>query len=172
MQQGEENEFEEEVRERIGQLIDGEEIGAEGIDSDDGDYDSDDGSIIMNFQFTQPAVKIFKPATEKVPKKLMRLFNMTSMEMKMRKRYTEKDILIDTGSTCSVVRNPNMLLNIKNSKNIMKTVSNGGYQDYKLRGMFPGFFRVWLNEHYFMNIMSMSDVTGHFRVTMDSKVDN
>ena len=55
---------------------------------------------------------------------------------------------------------------------MMRTVSNGGHQDSRLTGMFPGFFCVWLNPYSLLNILLMSDVTDHFRVTMYLNVDN
>ena len=103
---------------------------------------------------------------------VMEYINMTNTEARMRKKYTNTDILIDTGSTCSVFRNPNMLLDIKASKNVMRTVSNDGYQDSKLRGLFPSFFRMWLNERSLMNILAMSDVTSKYKVIMDSMIEN
>ena len=72
----------------------------------------------------------------------MKFFNMTYTEVKMRKKYADTYILIDTDSTCSVFRNPNILLDIKPSKHTMRIVRNGGYHDSRMRGLFPEFFRL------------------------------
>ena len=49
MQEGERNEVEEDLEEGVTQLMNGEEIGTEGINGYDDECDSDDGSIVMNF---------------------------------------------------------------------------------------------------------------------------
>ena len=55
---------------------------------------------------------------------------------------------------------------------ITRAMSNGVHQDSRLTGMFPELFRVSLNPESLLNIFSMSNVTDHFRVTIDSSVDN
>ena len=141
----------------------GTEIEAHVIEEDEEEYDSDDGSVYLNFQFNQ--MKMEQDGVRS--NQMSHALSMTSTDKKLRKMYLDTDLLIDTGSTCSVFKNAQMLTDIKKSKTIMRTVSNGGHQDSRLTGMFPGFFRVWLNPDSLLNILSMSDVTDHFRVTMD-----
>ena len=86
-------------------------------------------------------------------------------------KYADTDILIDTGSTCSVFRNNNILINIMRSGTIMRAVTNGGHQDSDHTGLFPGFFEVWLNKESLLNILSMRDVRKHFRMVMDTDVE-
>ena len=77
-------------------------------------------------------------------------------------------ILIDTGSTCSVFNNRNMVLNIRKSKRVLRAKTNGGYQDTTHMADLPGFFPVWFNEESMLNILSFADVRNKFRITMDS----
>ena len=98
--------------------------------------------------------------------------SMTNTEKKLRKTYLDTDLLIDTESTCSVFKNLRMLTDVKQSKTVMRIVSNGEHQDSRLNGMFPGFFCMWLNPDSLLNILLMSDVIDHFRVTMDLNVNN
>ena len=51
-------------------------------------------------------------------------------------------ILIDTGSMVSVFRDESMLVNMRNVSQVMRAITNGGYQDLKRRGILPGFFPV------------------------------
>ena len=54
---------------------------------------------------------------------------MTATRASRSDKYSDTDILIDTGSTCSVFKNAKMLINIMRSKVIMRAVTNGGHQD-------------------------------------------
>ena len=74
----------------------------------------DDDSIVVSFQFLQGKES----------------------------RYSDTDILIDTGSTCSVVMNEKMLLNISESEKTLRAYTNGGHQDSNQEGDFPGFSKV------------------------------
>ena len=87
-------------------------------------------------------------------------------------KYTDTDILLDTGSTTSVFNNKKMLLNVRKSKKNLRAYSNGGSQDSNLEGDFPGMFKVWYNPSSMMNILSFKDVRKHFRITMDTDVEN
>ena len=57
-------------------------------------------------------------------------------------------------------------------KKTLMAYSNGGCQESKLEGDFPGMFKVWYNPESMLNILSFKDVRKHFRVTMDTSVDN
>ena len=85
--------------------------------------------------------------------------------------YDDTDILLDTGSTCSVFKNINMLIGVKRSMSTMRALSNGGHQDSTQMGTSPGFFDVWYNNKSLLNILSMKDVRKKFRVTMDTDIE-
>ena len=86
--------------------------------------------------------------------------------------YKDADILIDTGPTTFVFINPNMLINIRRSDKTLMAYSNGGFQDSNLKGTFPGMFDVWYNHESMLNILSFKDVRKHFRITIDTAVEN
>jgi len=56
--------------------------------------------------------------------------------------YDDRSILIDTGLTFSVMKNPKMVVNIRDSRKTMKDETNGGVQESKQKAFFPGFFEV------------------------------
>ena len=85
-------------------------------------------------------------------------------------RYKDTAILIDTGSTCSVFHNKNMLSNVRKSRNKLHGYTNGGHQDSTLVGDLPGFFQVWYNPSSMLNILAWCDVTGKYRITADTAI--
>ena len=101
---------------------------------------SDDESVIMDFQFAMDSIGL----------------------------YDDKAILIDTGSTFSVMKNPKMVIDIKKSKKVMKAETNGGVQESNYKALLPGFFEVWFNTKSKFNILSWADVRKKFRITSDT----
>ena len=87
-----------------------------------------------------------------------------------KKEYDEWDILLDTGSTISVFKTKKMLTDVKPSKETMRALTNGGFQDSKMRGILPGFFPVWVNEQSRLNILAWKDIRERFRITADTAV--
>ena len=85
---------------------------------------------------------------------------------------TSEVLLIDSGSTCSVIMNPNILIDIHDSDQTLRAVTNGGHQDSHMKAYLPGFFEVWYNPASLLNILSFSDVSKRFRITVDTKRDN
>ena len=81
-------------------------------------------------------------------------------------------ILIDTGSTFSVIKNADMLLNIHDSNTTLTAVTNGGKQRHNMEGDLPGFFEVWYNPKSKLNILAWSDVRKVFRITSDTLINN
>jgi hypothetical protein len=77
-------------------------------------------------------------------------------------------ILLDSQSTISVFRNPNMLTNIRESERTLRAITNGGHQDSNMVGDFPNLGEVWYNNKSIANILSLADVRKVCRVTMDS----
>ena len=76
-------------------------------------------------------------------------------------------------STVSIFRNPSLVTDITKVTNGEELVltSNGGTQDSEKQAKF-GDMTVWFNANSLANILSLSLVAEHFRVTMDTYVDN
>jgi len=83
-----------------------------------------------------------------------------------------ENILLDTGSNCSVFNNKQFLTNIRKSSKVLRAFTNGGYQDSGEVGYLENFFDVWYNPSSMMNILSFSEVAAKYRVTMDSAYRN
>ena len=63
-----------------------------------------------------------------------------------------------------------MLANILPSDHVLRTVTNGGFQDSALIGDFPNLGEVWFNPESIANILSLSHVRQVCRVTMDTSI--
>lgn len=92
--------------------------------------DSDDESVIIDFQFAMGTSGL----------------------------YDDKTILIDTGSTFSVMKNPKMVVDIRKSKKVMKVETNSGVHETNHKAFLPVFFEVWFNTESKFNILSWADV--------------
>ena len=53
--------------------------------------------------------------------------------------YRDTDMLLDTGSTVSVIKNAGMLINIREATHNLRVYTNGGHQDSTKKGELPGF---------------------------------
>ena len=82
------------------------------------------------------------------------------------------NILIDTGSNCSVFNNIDLLTDVRKSKQRLRAMTNGGSQESEYQGMLPGFFEVWYNPNSMLNILSFGEVASRFRITMDTAQEN
>ena len=80
----------------------------------------------------------------------------------------ETSILIDSGSNFSVFKNANLLTNIRNSDELLRAYINGGHQDSYMKGHYEGFFEVWFNPQAMVNVLSLSQVSKRYRITMDT----
>ena len=129
---------------------------------------SDDGLYLINFrdfQFSQQTVLESKyVATTKAISKV-------ELERKLDKIRDTKSLLLDSGSTFSVCNNPKVLINLRKCEKPISGVSNGGILTTDLEGDLPGFFTVYHNPESLMNILALSDMVKHFRVTMDTSVE-
>ena len=56
--------------------------------------------------------------------------------------YEDTDILIDTGSTCSVIESHKMLINIGDRVKKLQAYTNGGRQDSNKEGGLPVFSKL------------------------------
>jgi hypothetical protein len=81
-------------------------------------------------------------------------------------------ILIDSGSSCSVFCDKSLLTNIRTSEKQLNVITNGGPQVSTQCGDFYKFFEVWYNPNSMLNILSWSEVAEHFRITLDSAIDD
>jgi hypothetical protein len=79
-----------------------------------------------------------------------------------------KWILLDSQSTISVFNNPDMLRNIRPSEEVIRVITNGGYQDSRLVGDFPNLGKVWFNPNSIANILSLAHVRKVCNVSMDT----
>ena len=79
------------------------------------------------------------------------------------RNYSSSDILLDSGSSCSVFNNDEILENIKDIDTTMRCYTNGGYQDLHEKGHFPGFFYVWYNPMSMLNSLSSAEVSSFFQ---------
>jgi hypothetical protein len=81
-------------------------------------------------------------------------------------------ILLDSQSTVSVFKNPDMLRNIRKSEKTLRAITNGGYQDSSLIGDFPNLGEVWFNSESIANILSLAEVRKVCRITMDTSCES
>ena len=95
-------------------------------------------------------------------------FTWKQIKVDNKLKYKDTHILIDIGSTFSVFKNPQMLLNIKENERKMKAYTNGGRQDSTLVGDLSGFFKVWYNPRSMINILTWSDVANKYMMTSDT----
>jgi len=72
----------------------------------------------------------------------------------LEKNIDTDGVLIDTGLSTSVFNNAEYLMDIYEPKIGLRTISNGGHQDSKLKGIIPGMFEVWYNPMSRVNILS------------------
>ena len=79
----------------------------------------------------------------------------------------ENSILIDSGSNCSVFKNPDLLTNIRKSNELLRAHTNGGHQDSYMKGHYTDFFEAWYNPPSMLSILSLSQVSKRYRITMD-----
>jgi hypothetical protein len=100
-------------------------------------------------------------------------FTMTQQQSSATQHHHGIDpswILLDSQSTISIFKNPSMLRNIRNSNNVLRAITNGGFQDSTMVGDFPNLGEVWYNRDSIANILSLAAVRRVCRVTMDTAV--
>ena len=79
-----------------------------------------------------------------------------------------ESILIDTDSNWSVFDNAAYLQNVRRNSKSLRAYTNGGHQDSHADGDLPGLFTVWCNPASMLNILSFSEVSNHYRITVDT----
>ena len=91
------------------------------------------------------------------------------VENVQRNRLPQDWILLDNQSTVNVFSNRSLLRNIRETTREMVIRCNAGVTRTRMIGDLPGFAgEVWYNPDGIANILSLSDVKRHYRVTYDS----
>ena len=90
------------------------------------------------------------------------------MNNKNNSSLNETSILIDSGSNCSIFKNSDRLANIRNCDELLRVYTKFGYQDSNMKGHYKNSFVVWFNPESMLNILSVSQVSKRYRITMDT----
>jgi len=109
--------------------------------------DSDDDSLVITFHFLQED---------------------RAQHLSKQGKFKRNDTLLDTGSTCSVFFDNNLLRNIRKSPNTLRAITNGGHQDSHFIGNLPGFFPVLFNKNSMLNNLSFAEVRKVYRTAIDT----
>jgi hypothetical protein len=81
-------------------------------------------------------------------------------------------ILLDNQSTVNVFSNKLLLKNIRTTNRVMNILCNAGVSQTNMIGDLPGYGgEVWYNPKGIANILSLSNVKKHHRVTYDSNAE-
>jgi hypothetical protein len=81
----------------------------------------------------------------------------------------EDSILLDNGSMLSLLGNPKMVTNIRESKTTLELATNAGTRTTKKIADVPGYGTVWYDETAIANIFGLSKLKKKHRVTYDSE---
>jgi hypothetical protein len=96
--------------------------------------------------------------------------------VQMKFQLDHKCLLLDSESTVSVIKWSELVKDITKVNNGgVRAHTNGGHQDSSLRGyskILPKIGQVWFNPESIANIYSLAHVSEHYRVTMDTAMDN
>ena len=130
-------------------------------------YVSDDEQMV-DFATGMQCNQIGEQCTNKITGKI----SEAAQRIARSGRYGDTDILLDTGSPFSCIRNKKMLVGLKKVTTPLIGYTNGGNMVYKEKGHLPGFFQVWYNEKSMLNILAWSDVRKHYRITADTDKEN
>jgi hypothetical protein len=81
-------------------------------------------------------------------------------------------LLLDNQSTTDLWCNKNKLQNIRKVSGKCTVVTNGGQLNTNMKGYLPNYGDVWYHPQAITNILSLSNVKKHFKVTFDSESEN
>jgi hypothetical protein len=96
-------------------------------------------------------------------------FNLTQTENSFPHGIPDHFILLDSDSTVSIFRNPDLLTNIRNvTKPLYLETNGGGQQTTYQMGTIANFGEVWFNPDSIANVLSLAQVRKVRRVTMDT----
>ena len=74
-------------------------------------------------------------------------------------------VLLDIQSTINVFCNADLLINIRKANRVLDIYSTAGENTTDMIGDLPGFGMAWLYDDSIANILSLSKVAEHFKVT-------
>ena len=82
-------------------------------------------------------------------------------------------IILDSASSIDLFVNPELLTGIQRAVEPMQIISNAGSVNIRLTGSLEGYPEtVWYHPQGAANVLSLRNVTKHFRVTLDSQRNN
>ena len=73
-------------------------------------------------------------------------------------------LLIDTGSVCSMIKDSNILTQIRNTKKTLDVITNGDYVDTCLKRMFMDKMIAWYSEKSIANFLGFRQLAKHLRM--------
>ena len=73
------------------------------------------------------------------------LLEINAMSNENYSAIKESSILIESGSNCSVFKNPDLLTDIRKSDEPLRAYTNGGHQDSNMKGHYKHFFEIGFN---------------------------
>lgn len=81
-------------------------------------------------------------------------------------------ILLDSGSSIDLFSNPNLVTNIRKSKQALFLSTNVGSKINKTQAKVPDYGTVWFDQDAIANIFALINLIKKYRVTFDSKKEN
>ena len=100
------------------------------------------------------------------------LFQAVNLSQNEESENLRNVLLLDSGSTVSLMCNPNLVDNIQKKKNSIKLDTNGGSKCLKWEATMPGLGAVNFDEGAIANILGLSDLKQKYRITYDSELDD
>ena len=109
-------------------------------------------------------MSVLKDKTKQKP--LVEEFSFNQQETK--RQIDPNWILLDSQSIIDMFSNPDLLSNIRSSKQTMRVRGTGGVENTNMIGDLPGYGQVWYKEGGIANMLSLSRVVKIYNVTFDS----
>ena len=89
-----------------------------------------------------------------------------------RKQAAEKEIFLDSGSTCGLFKDPELVQGIRKADVKAELETNGGYKSISQQADTPGYGDVYFAKDAMANICSVSEMARKYRVTLNSQKEN
>jgi hypothetical protein len=142
------------------------------LENEDSDPSNSDDEEVSHFQTgTTTAFQMMQTATI-----LQQDFEPRNADILFKQKIRSKlnldlrnIILLDSQSTMDLFCNPNLVQNVKKSKDVMKLQSNGGTMKVNHKASINGYDnKVWFSKDAITNIIALSNLIKQYRVTYDS----